>query len=302
MGEIDPELVVITAGMPDGTSTDVFQKAFPERFFDVGIAEAHGVTAAAGMATQEGITPVVCIYSTFLQRAFDSIVHDVALQKLPVVFCMDRAGIAGPDGPTLHGSFDIAYMMLVPHMTVTAPKDGVEMLSLVRIGTKWKDGPFSIRWPREAVPKEVPGISEVPDIDYGTWETLKNGCDLAFLAVGTMVGVALEAADVLEEKGIRATVVNCRFLKPYDKEILLDVIQKHDKIIFLEEGTVVNGFGAFMAREIGDLEEDFFGEVKCLGLPDRFIEHGPRDTLLKELGLDGEGVAREALKMVQSKS
>ncbi len=302
LGEIDPELVVITAGMPDGTSTDVFQQTFPDRFFDVGIAEAHGVTAAAGMATQEGITPVVCIYSTFLQRAFDSIVHDVALQKLPVVFCMDRAGLAGPDGPTHHGSFDIAYMLLVPHMTVTAPKDGFEMLSLVRMGTKWKDGPFSIRWPREEVPKIVPHINEIPDINYGTWEVLRDGCDLVFLAMGTMVGVALEAASTLEEEGVGVAVVNCRFLKPYDKEVLLGVIRKHDKVITLEEGTVVNGFGAFMAREIKGLEGGYSGEIKCLGLPDRFIEHGPRDLLLKELGLDREGVAREALKMFQSKS
>ncbi|MCH2452145.1 MAG: 1-deoxy-D-xylulose-5-phosphate synthase, partial [Gemmatimonadetes bacterium] len=175
LGEIDSDLVVITAGMPDGTSTDVFQAKFPKRFFDVGIAEAHGVTAAAGMATQEGVTPLVCIYSTFLQRAFDSIVHDVALQRLPVIFCMDRAGIAGPDGPTHHGTFDIAYMMLVPNMTVTAPKDGAEMLSLVKLGTQWKSGPFSIRWPRDSVPKEVPHISEVPEIKYGSWEVLRSG-------------------------------------------------------------------------------------------------------------------------------
>jgi|TARA_B110000196_G_scaffold310964_1_gene314350 1-deoxy-D-xylulose-5-phosphate synthase len=302
LGEIDSQLVVITAGMPDGTSTDIFQKAFPERFFDVGIAEAHGVTAAAGMATQGGITPVVCIYSTFLQRAFDSIVHDVALQRLPVVFCMDRAGIAGPDGPTHHGSFDVAYMILIPHMTVTAPKDGAEMLSLVRMGTKWKEGPFSIRWPRESVPQAVPHISEVPDIEYGTWEILRSGNDMAFLAVGTMVGVALEAANDLEEEGIRVEVINCRFLKPYDKEILQGVIEKHEKIIILEEGTVVNGFGAFMAREIRELDSTYSGKIKCLGLPDRFIEHGPRDVLLKELGLESEGVAREALKMFQRKS
>ena len=193
-GEVDERIVAITAGMPDGTSTDIFGEAFPDRYFDVGIAEAHGVTSAAGMATQKGIRPVVCIYSTFLQRALDSIIHDVALQDLPVVFCMDRAGIAGPDGPTHHGAFDIPYMMLTPGMTVTAPKDGAEMLALVRLGIEHEDGPFSVRWPRDAVPAEVPHVSEIPAVDYGTWEVLRRGFDIAFLATGTMVLEALEAA------------------------------------------------------------------------------------------------------------
>ena len=297
LGEIDSDLVVITAGMPDGTSTDVFQAKFPKRFFDVGIAEAHGVTAAAGMATQEGVTPLVCIYSTFLQRAFDSIVHDVALQRLPVIFCMDRAGIAGPDGPTHHGTFDIAYMMLVPNMTVTAPKDGAEMLSLVKLGTQWKSGPFSIRWPRDSVPKEVPHISEVPEIKYGSWEVLRSGDDLAILATGTMVDIACQTGEMLSRESIGTEVVNCRFLKPYDKKMLQDIVRKHEKIIILEEGTIVNGFGASMVSEIFKLKSDYSGQVKCLGIPDRFIEHGPRDLLLREIGLDRDGVYKEALDM-----
>ena len=297
LGEIDSDLVAITAGMPDGTSTDLFQEKFPKRFFDVGIAEAHGVTAAAGMVTQEGVTPIVCIYSTFLQRAFDSIVHDVALQKLPVVFCMDRAGIAGPDGPTHHGTFDIAYMMLVPNMTVTAPKDGAEMLSLLKLSTQWKNGPFSIRWPRDSVPEEVPHISEISETKYGSWEGLRSGDDLAILATGTMVGVACQVAEVLSSEGIGTEVVNCRFLKPYDKNMLQDIVRKHAKIIILEEGTVVNGFGASMVSEIFRLKSDYSGKIKCLGIPDRFIEHGPRDLLLREIGLDRDGVHKEALDM-----
>ena len=302
LGEIDSSLVVITAGMPDGTSTDLFEQKFPERFFDVGIAEAHGVTAAAGMVTQEDVTPVVCIYSTFLQRAFDSIIHDVALQRLPVVFCMDRAGIAGPDGPTHHGTFDIPYMMLIPNMTVTAPKDGSEMLSLVRLGTQWKKGPFSVRWPRDAVPHAVPHVSEIPDIEYGSWEVLRTGEDLVFLATGTMVEVASQTAEILEDEGVQSQIINCRFLKPYDEEMLKNVVEKYEKIIILEEGTVTNGFGAFVVREILNLEGAYSGEIKCLGIPDHFIEHGPRDILLSEIGLDKNGVAREALDMLRKKS
>ncbi len=298
LGKLDPDLVVITAGMPDGTSTDLFQNEFPNRFFDVGIAEAHGVTAGAGMVTQDGVTPVVCIYSTFLQRAFDSIVHDVALQKLPVVFCMDRAGIAGPDGPTHHGTFDIAYMLLVPNMTVTAPKDGAEMLSLLKLATQWKHGPFSIRWPRESVPEEVPHITETPDIVYGSWELLREGEDLAFLATGTMVTTASHAAEKLATKGIQAEVVNCRFMKPYDRKLLETIVRKHERIIIMEEGTVINGFGASMVREIANLEAGDSGKIKCLGIPDRFIAHGSRDELLEEIGLNTDSVVKEALDIL----
>ena len=298
LGELDKRIVAITAGMPDGTSTDLFDQAFPDRYFDVGIAEGHAVTAAAGMATQEGVRPVVCIYSTFLQRAFDSIVHDVALQDLPVVFCMDRAGLAGPDGPTHHGAFDIPYMLLVPGMTVTAPKDGVEMMALVRAGIQHEDGPFSVRWPRDNVPEEVPHVSEIPEIEYGTWEILRRGSDIALLAVGTMVSAAYEAAEKLAARGIQAEIVNCRFLKPYDQAVLGQVTARHEKIITIEEGAVVNGFGAFISREIAALESAQRIQVSCLGLPDRFIGHGPRDDLLHDVGLDVEGIVTEVRRML----
>jgi 1-deoxy-D-xylulose-5-phosphate synthase len=298
LGELDKRIVAITAGMPDGTSTDLFEQAFPDRYFDVGIAEGHAVTAAAGMATQEGVRPVVCIYSTFLQRAFDSIVHDVALQDLPVVFCMDRAGLAGPDGPTHHGAFDIPYMLLVPGMTVTAPKDGVEMMALVRAGVQHEDGPFSVRWPRDNVPEEVPHVSEIPEIEYGTWEILRRGSDIALLAVGTMVSAAYEAAEQLAARGIQAEIVNCRFLKPYDKAVLGEVTARHEKIITIEEGAVVNGFGAFISREIAALESAQQIQVSCLGLPDRFIGHGARDDLLHDVGLDVEGIVTEVRRLL----
>ncbi len=297
LGEQDDRVVVIIAGMPDGTSTDIFGEAFPERFFDVGIAEAHGVTSAAGMATQPNVRPVVCIYSTFLQRAFDSIMHDVALQHLPVVFCMDRAGIAGPDGPTHHGISDIAYMLLIPGMTVTAPKDGSEMLALLRLGVS-HDGPFAIRWPRDGVPAEVPALSGIPAVEYGTWETMRKGKDIALLATGTMVLPAVEAAQTLSARGIEATVVNCRFLKPYDSEALEAIVAHHDNVVTLEEGTVVNGFGSYMAREIASLAGDRPVRVECMGIPDRFIEHGGREVLLAEMGLDVAGIETKVRAML----
>ena len=298
LGELDERIVAITAGMPDGTSTDLFDRAFPDRYFDVGIAEGHAVTAAAGMATQKGIRPVVCIYSTFLQRAFDSIIHDVALQDLPVVFCMDRAGLAGPDGPTHHGTFDIPYMLLVPGMTVTAPKDGREMMALVRLGIQHEEGPFSIRWPRDEVPEEVPHVSEIPEIKYGTWEIVRGGSDVALLATGTMVLSACEAAERLAARGIQAEVVNCRFLKPYDQALLREVTARHARIITIEEGAVVNGFGAFLSREIAALHLGEGTQVTCLGLPDRFIGHGTRQTLLHDVGLDVESIATEVRRVL----
>jgi 1-deoxy-D-xylulose-5-phosphate synthase len=245
---------------------------------------------------------VVAIYSTFLQRAFDSIVHDVALQDLPVVFCMDRAGVAGEDGPTHHGAFDLAYMLAVPGMTVTAPKDGVEMLGLLRTGVAHTSGPFSIRWPRDAVPSETPPMAEVDRVPYGTWEVLRRGRSLAILAVGTMVLSALEAAERLATEGVEATVVNCRFLKPYDREVFEEVVASHDIVLTVEEGTVVNGFGSFMAREIDAFAEGRPVRVQALGMPDHFVEHGPRKELLAGMGLDAGGIHAVALGLAKQAS
>ncbi|MEX2583750.1 MAG: 1-deoxy-D-xylulose-5-phosphate synthase [Gemmatimonadota bacterium] len=291
LGEEYPQLVTITAAMAEGTSTNIFAQRYPERFFDVGIAEAHAVTFAAGMATQR-IKPLVAIYSTFLQRAYDSIVHDVALQGLPVLFCMDRAGIAGDDGPTHHGGIDIAYMLAVPGMTVTAPKDGREMLGLLRTGIEWQEGPFSIRWPRDSVPAMVESALEVPAVEYGTWEVLREGGQIALLATGTMVLPALAAAAELSRVGIEATVVNCRFIKPLDEACLARLFPAHLLALTIEEGTVANGFGAFVRRRIG--EE--WPEVRAasMGLPDSFVAHGGRGELLDELGLTPSDIAERA--------
>lgn len=290
LADADPGIVTITAAMPDGTSTDLFLEAHPDRYFDVGIAEGHGVTFAAGLATQ-GVKPVVAIYSTFLQRAFDNIVHDVALQELNVVFGMDRAGIAGEDGPTHHGVLDIAYMLAVPGMTVTAPKDGAEMLALLRLATRSADGPWSVRWPRAVVPAEVPHVDEIAEIEPHRWEVLRNGGDCVFLATGTMVLSAAEASDRLAEDGIQCTVVNCRFLKPYDRELLEEMVRSHPWVVTVEEGQVSNGFGAFMAREIDSLDLKDPPRVSALGIRDGFVEHGSRQELLAELGLDPDGLA-----------
>lgn len=290
LADADPRVVAITAAMPDGTSTDIFQKAHPDRYFDVGIAEGHGVTFAAGLATQ-GVKPVVAIYSTFLQRAYDNIVHDVALQNLNVVFGMDRAGIAGEDGPTHHGTLDIVYMLGIPGMTVTAPKDGAEMLALLRMGTRSHDGPWSVRWPRDAVPAEVPHLSEIPDVELHSWEILRNGADVALLAVGTMVQPSLAAAEALAAEGVRCTVVNCRFLKPYDRGVFQEMVRSHPVVLTVEEGQEVNGFGAYMARELDALALDHRPRMSSMGIPDHFVEHGARKALLAQIGLDAEGIA-----------
>jgi 1-deoxy-D-xylulose-5-phosphate synthase len=285
-----PKLVVITAAMPSGTGTGVFGDAHPERYFDVGIAEGHGVTFAAGLAT-EGIRPVAAIYSTFLQRAYDSIIHDVAIQNLPVVFAMDRAGLVGNDGPTHMGLYDIAYMLAVPNMIVTAPKDGEEMLGLLRLGVEQTQGPFCLRYPRDNVPAPVRALAEIPPVEFGTWETLRHGSDVALLATGTLVYPALEAARTLEADGINATVVNCRFIKPIDEAMLRTVIEKHDVIVTLEEGTVVNGFGASLASRIEAVRRTRPNlKFEIAGVPDTIIDHANRDQQLAGVQLDASGI------------
>jgi 1-deoxy-D-xylulose-5-phosphate synthase len=242
--------------------------------------------------------PVVAIYSTFLQRAFDSVVHDVAIQRLPVVFGMDRAGIAGEDGPTHHGTLDIVYMLGVPGMTVTAPKDGAEMLALLRLGLEQSEGPWSVRWPRDSVPTPVPALAEIPPIEPFTWELLRNGPDIAILAVGTMVMASLAAAERLASDGIRCTVVNCRFLKPYDRDLFEEMARSHPALLTVEEGQVANGFGAFMARELDALDLPRRPHLAALGIPDQFVQHGGRKALLAAVGLDAAGISARVRQLV----
>ncbi len=299
LGAERQDVVVITAAMPSGTGTGGFAKAYPERFFDVGIAEGHGVTFAAGMATQ-GLRPIVTIYSTFLQRGYDNIIHDAAIQHLPVVFAMDRAGLVGEDGETHMGLYDIPYMLAVPGMTVTAPRNGTEMLGLLRAAVEHTEGPFSLRYPRDASPDTPPEISQIPATPYGTWEVVRQGREFAILAVGTMVDTAVAAADVLSAEGLEVTVVNCRFLKPYDEVTLNAVLAEHTHVLTVEEGTVVNGFGSYMAAHIQRLAPSV--RVGTHGVPDRIVYAASRRNQLASLGLDAPGIADRVRALYESEA
>jgi 1-deoxy-D-xylulose-5-phosphate synthase len=294
-----PELVAITAAMPSGTGTNIFQKKYPERFFDVGIAEGHAVTFAGGLATQ-GIRPVVAIYSTFLQRAYDNIIHDIAVQHLPVTFCMDRAGLVGEDGQTHMGLYDIAYMLAVPGMTVTAPKDGDELVGLLRTALAHTDGPFCTRYPRDKAPADPRPASEIAAVPYGTWERLRSGKDVALLAVGTMVQSALQAAELLVPDGIDCAVVNARFLKPLDHAMLELLLQEHRILVTVEEGTIVNGFGAYLAETLQTTHPEV--RVVALGIPDRLLEQAPRAEQLEACGLTAAGIARRITALQHEES
>ncbi len=299
LGQERSDLAVITAAMPSGTGTNLFAKAFPDRFFDVGIAEGHGVTFAAGLATQ-GVVPVAAIYSTFLQRAFDNIIHDVAIQQLPVIFCMDRAGLVGEDGQSHMGLFDIAYMLAVPGMTVTAPKDGAELIGLLRTAMDHRDGPFCTRYPRDKAPAAPPPVAEVPPVPYGTWELLRHGREVAILAVGTMVQPALDAAERLVAEGADPTVVNCRFLKPHDEVMLATLLASHRLLLVVEEGTVANGFGAYLAGIVQAGHPSV--QVVPMGVADAMIDQAPRAVQLARQGLSGEGIANRVLTLLHEES
>jgi len=294
-----PEMVVITAAMPSGTGTNVFQKRWPDRFFDVGIAEGHGVTFAGGLATQ-GLRPVAAIYSTFLQRAYDNVIHDVAVQELPVIFCMDRAGLVGEDGQTHMGLYDIAYMLAVPGMTVTAPKDGDELIALLKTALTHNGGPFCTRYPRDKAPAEPRPAAEIPAVPYGSWEVLREGKDVAILAVGTMVLPSVAAAERLAAEGMDVTVVNCRFLKPLDTGVLEAVIRRHKTVVTIEEGTVVNGFGAYVSAVLQTTHPEV--RVLALGVPDRLIEQAPRAEQLEAFGLTPDGIARRLRALQKEES
>jgi len=290
--------VAITAAMPSGTGTNLFQQRWPDRFFDVGIAEAHATTFAAGLATQ-GIRPIVAIYSTFLQRAYDSVIHDVAIQNLPVLFCMDRAGMVGADGQTHMGLYDIPYMLSVPNMTVTAPRDGAELVGLMRCALA-HDGPFCTRYPRDAVPAAVPPVGEIPAVPYGSWEVLRQGRDCAILAVGVMCEPAMAAADLLAKTGLDVSVVNCRFLKPMDLATLEAVLREHRVLVSVEDGTRVNGFGAALAAHVAGVAPDV--RVGVLGVPDRTWEHAARAAQLAAAGLTPAGIADKVRQLAPRES
>jgi 1-deoxy-D-xylulose-5-phosphate synthase len=291
-----PEVVAITAAMPEGTGLNLFAREFPDRYYDVGIAEQHAVTFAAGLAT-EGVRPVVAIYSTFLQRGYDQVVHDVCLQSLPVLFCLDRGGLVGEDGATHHGVFDFSYLRHIPNMVVMAPKDENELRHMLLTGLL-HSGPCAIRYPRgesEGVPPD-PTIVPLP---IGRGEVLRDGDDVALVAVGAMVPVALKAAELLRDRGVAATVVNARFVKPLDRELLLEVAERVRRIVTVEDQALMGGFGSAVL-ELFEEAEVRGVEVRRIGLPDSFIEHGAQKLLRQQHGLDPEGVSQRVLAFLKS--
>lgn len=298
--EQDERVVAVTAAMCLGTGLASFRERFPERLFDVGIAEQHAVTFSAAMA-MSGLVPFCTIYSTFLQRAFDQIIHDVALQKAPVRFALDRAGLVGDDGPTHHGTFDIAYLRMIPEMVVMAPKDEDELSDMVWTMVHHDQGPISVRYPRGSGPGV--NIKEEPElIPIGSWEVLKPGSDLAIIATGSMVYPALAAAGELEKDGLSAEVINARFIKPMDEELLMALAEGGPSAwLTVEEGVLAGGFGAGIAEfleERGLLEKI---KLRRLGIPDRFITHGTRAELLNMIGLDSHGIAEGARELLWRK-
>lgn len=291
------KIVAVTAAMPDGTGLNVMQKEIPGRYFDVGIAEQHAVTFCAGLAI-EGFTPVAAIYSTFLQRAFDQIIHDVALQKLNVIFVLDRGGLVGADGPTHHGTFDLTYLRLMPNMVIMSPKDESELRNMLYTATKYKKGPIALRYPRgNALGVKLSGFEKY---EIGKGEKLTDGSDIAILSVGNMVNFSLEAYEILKNKNITATVCNMRFIKPLDIELLYEIFGKHKKIITVEDNSIIGGFGGAISEFA--IQHGFKNEILLHGLPDRFIEHGKPEELYKDLKMDGEGIADVAFEFFTKKS
>jgi 1-deoxy-D-xylulose-5-phosphate synthase len=285
----NPKVVGITAAMPDGTGLDILAKAYPEKVIDVGIAEGHAVTFAAGMAT-EGIVPVCAIYSSFLQRGFDHIVHDCAIQHLHVVFALDRAGLVGADGPTHHGVLDFAYLRIIQGMTVMAPKDEQELRDMLYSSVyNYTHGPVAIRYPRgNAV--GVP-TSTMKSIPLGKGEILRKGENVAIVAIGKMVQFSLEAAEILEREGLSVEVVNARFVKPLDTELINDLCQRFDKIITVEDGQIQGGFGSAVVEYISSTHYATKASVLMHGIPDIFVEHGTQEELWADLQLDAVGIA-----------
>ena len=287
------DTVCITAAMREGTGLVPYSKMYPDRYYDVGIAEGHAVTFASGLASQ-GIRPIVAIYSTFLQRAYDHIIHDCAIQHLPVIFCLDRSGIAGEDGPTHHGALDLSYLRCIQDLILAAPKNGNEFRNLLHTALNISDRPFAIRYPK-ASSIEFDESGQMELLPIGSWEVCREGTDGAILAVGPMVYNALEVAEKLNVIGLNLEVVNCRFIKPMDTSYLKSAVSKFSTFITLEESNTAGGFGDGVSSWL--LENNFKGKLKRIGLPDSFVQHGSRNEVLKSLGLDNEALF-ESIKLI----
>ncbi|GMQ57784.1 1-deoxy-D-xylulose-5-phosphate synthase [Vallitalea sediminicola] len=278
------KLVAISAAMPEGTGLDKFARKFPDKFIDVGIAEQHAVTYAAGLAAS-GIKPVVALYSSFLQRAYDQILHDVCMQRLPVIFAIDRAGLVGKDGETHQGIFDISFLSHMPNMTVMTPKNKSELQSMIKFAVDY-DGPVAIRYPKGKASQELEEYDE--DIIYGKSEMIKAGSEVAIIGVGTLTQTAYNVSALLEEKDIKCSLINARFVKPIDKELIEEIARNHDYIFTIEENVISGGYGNNVVKYISDTQINT--RVVCIGIEDNFVQHGTRDELIKLCKLDEESI------------
>lgn len=298
LAENNPKIIGITAAMATGTGLDKLQQKLPKQYIDVGIAEQHAVTLAAGLAC-EGMRPVAAIYSTFLQRAYDQIIHDVCIQKLPVFFCLDRAGIVGADGPTHQGMYDIAYLRCIPNMVVMAPKDEAELQRMVVTGINYTEGPIAMRYPRGnglGVPLMEEGWEP---LEIGKGEILRSGDDILLIGYGTMVHPALQVAEILSEHGVEATVINARFVKPLDTELILPLAERIGKVVTFEEGCLMGGFGSAVVEALQD--NNVLVPVKRFGVPDILVDHAKPDESKANLGLTSSQMVEQILTAFASK-
>jgi 1-deoxy-D-xylulose-5-phosphate synthase len=293
IAENNPKVIGITAAMATGTGLDILQKRVPQQYIDVGIAEQHAVTLAAGLAC-EGMRPIATIYSTFLQRGYDQIIHDVCIQKLPVFFCMDRAGIVGADGPTHQGMYDIAYLRCIPNIVLMAPKDEAELQQMLVTGIYYTDGPIAMRYPRGngyGVPLMEEGWESLP---IGKGEILRNGDDILLVGYGSMVYPTMQVAEILSEHSIEATVINARFAKPLDTELILPLAKQIGRVVTLEEGCVIGGFGSAIAEAL--LDAEIVVPVTRIGIPDILVDHATPEESKADLGLTPPQIADRILK------
>ncbi len=296
LAEKDSRIVGITAAMADGTGLIHLKNKFPDRFYDVGIAEGHAVTFAAGLAT-EGLKPVVALYSSFLQRGFDQVIHDVALQKLPILFVLDRAGLVGEDGPTHHGVYDLSYLRIVPNLVLMSPKDENELRDMLFSALQYNDGPVVIRYPRGEC-YGLPVKNDFQAISFGKAEILKKGKDVAIFAIGDRVYPAIQAAEQLESHQISTQVINARFVKPLDESVIRTILKHFKRIVTLENNTVVGGFGSALSEFISEQNVEGL-QFKRIGLPDQFIPHGDRNILQDTFGISVQKVVNTVLDMSQ---
>ncbi len=294
LADEDIRIVAVSAAMREGTGLDCFARKYPERFYDVGIAEPHAVTFAAGLASQ-GLRPVVAIYSTFLQRAYDEIVHDVCLQNLPVVFAVDRAGIVGEDGPTHQGLFDISYLRHIPNLLFMAPCSGEELRAMLRLAAR-HNGPVAIRYPRGKVARNIDEYAKSLEIQKGKAELMTDGDDIALIAVGNTVRPALRAAERLQRDGISASVINARFIKPLDEDLILSVSESTRRIVTIEENVLAGGFGSAILECLSSAGLTDVA-VRRVGIGDEFVEHGSQSVLRNKCGLDEEGIYRACVEL-----